>query len=159
MIWLAMSYQFTPNTTASMVVLRKNWKWLILCHDSEGVYYCFRAWFIIFIFLYNQLRRRFSMALAYVWDYDIDETQFRALLDGKQSQGRLDSDWAAIRLLDYASYPDIIRLLGFKRLVEGWPRWREHIRSNSRRRSFDFLSTWLPNRYPELIYSNNKFLS
>jgi hypothetical protein len=95
------------------------------------------------------------MTLAYVWDYDIDETQFRALLDGKQSLGRLDSDWAAIRLLDYASYPDIIRLLGFKRLVEGWPRWREHIRSNSRRRSFDFLSTWLPNHYPELIYSNN----
>jgi len=95
------------------------------------------------------------MALAYVWDYDINETQFRALLDGEQSLGRLDSDWAAIRLLEYASYPDIIHLLGFKRLVEGWSRWREHIRSNSRRRSFDFLSTWLPNHYPELIYSNN----
>ena len=70
------------------------------------------------------------MTLAYVWDYDIDEDQFRALLDGKQFMGRLDSDWAAIRLLEYAAYPDIIRLLGFKRLVEGWPRWREHIRSN-----------------------------
>ena len=69
------------------------------------------------------------MTIAYVWDYDIDETQFRALLDGEQSLGRLDSDWAAIRLLDYATYPDIIRLLGFKRLVEGWPRWRAHIRS------------------------------
>ena len=95
--------------------------------------------------------------LAYVWDYDIDEAQFRALLDGEQSLGRLDTDWAAICLLDYAPYPDIIRLLGFKRLVEGWPRWREHIRSNSRRRSFDFLFTWLPDHYPKLIYSNSPF--
>ena len=91
------------------------------------------------------------MGLAYIWDYDIEEAQFRAILDGKQSLGRLDSDWAAIRLLDYAAYPDIVRLLGFKRLVEGWPRWREHIRSNNRRRGFDFLTAWLPVHYPELI--------
>jgi hypothetical protein len=91
------------------------------------------------------------MNLSYVWDYDIDEAQFRALLDGKQSLGRLDSDWAATRLLDYAPYPDIVRLLGFKRLMEGWPRWRSQIRSNNRRRSFDFLTTWLPEHYPELL--------
>jgi hypothetical protein len=84
------------------------------------------------------------MNLAFIWDYDLDETQFRALLDGTQTIGRLDSDWAAIRLLEYGSYPEIIRLLGFKRLLEGWPRWRGRIRSTSRRRSFDFLSDWLP---------------
>jgi hypothetical protein len=84
------------------------------------------------------------MNLPYVWDYDLDEEQFRALLDGKQTIGRLDGDWAAVRLLEYAAYPEIVRLLGFKRLLEGWPRWRNSIRSTSRRRSFDFLTTWLP---------------
>jgi len=91
------------------------------------------------------------MKLSYVWDYDIDEAQFRALLDGELVIGRLDRDWAAIRLLEYAPYPEIVRLLGFRRLVEGWPRWREHIRSQSRRRGFDFLAAWLPTHYPELI--------
>ena len=42
------------------------------------------------------------MKLSYVWDYDIDEAQFCLLLDGKQQIGRLDRDWAAIRLLEYA---------------------------------------------------------
>ncbi len=91
------------------------------------------------------------MRPAYLWDYDIDEESFRGLLDGKYTIGRLDSDWAAVRLLEYASYPDIVRLLGFRRLVTGWPKWRTHIRSYSRRRGFDFLTTWLPIHHPELV--------
>jgi hypothetical protein len=91
------------------------------------------------------------MGVPYVWDYDIDETQFRAILEGKTTIGRLDSDWAAIRLLDYAPYPEIVHLLGFRRLVEGWPRWRKHVRSQTRRRSFDFLTVWLPIHYPDLV--------
>jgi hypothetical protein len=91
------------------------------------------------------------MGLPYVWDYDLTESQFQSLLDGKETIGRLDSDWAAIRLLDYAPYPEIVRLLGFKRLVAGWPRWRKHVRSYSRRRGFDFLVTWLPIHYPDLV--------
>ena len=91
------------------------------------------------------------MGVPYLWDYDFDEAQFRAVLEGKTTIGRLDSDWAAIRLLDYASYPDIVHLLGFRRLVEGWPRWREHVRSQNRRRSLDFLTVWLPVHYPDLV--------
>lgn len=88
------------------------------------------------------------MGLSYVWDYEIDEAQFLGLLEGKTTVGRLDRDWAAVRLLEYAPYPEIIHLLGFRRLVEGWPRWREHIRSQSRQRSFDFLTAWLPQNAP-----------
>ncbi|MEI8132038.1 MAG: hypothetical protein WCG34_06360 [Leptolinea sp.] len=91
------------------------------------------------------------MTLPYVWDYDLDETQFRALLAGEITIGRLDQDWAAIRLLEYASYPEILRLLGFSHLLIGWPKWRNKIRSNSRRRAFDFLATWLPTHHPEML--------
>jgi hypothetical protein len=91
------------------------------------------------------------MQFPYLWDYDIDEKRFHALLNGELTIGRLDSDWAAVRLLEYAPYPEIVRLLGFRRLVTGWPRWREHIRSNSRRRGFDFLTAWLPVHHPELV--------
>ena len=88
---------------------------------------------------------------AYVWDYNIDEAQFSALLSGQITIGRLDRDWAAIRLLEYVSYADIIRLLGFAAIARGWPTWRNRIRSESRKRSFDFLVDWLPKYHPELL--------
>jgi len=89
--------------------------------------------------------------LPYVWDYDIDETQFREMLADRLTIGRLDRDWAAIRLLEYAPYEEIVRMLGFRSLVQGWPRWRRHIRSQSRKRGFDFLVEWLPRHHPELL--------
>jgi len=89
--------------------------------------------------------------LPYVWDYDIDEAQFRDILAGRVTRGRLDRDWAAVRLLDYASYPDIVRLLGYRTLVNGWPKWRQRVRSQSRRRGFDFLVSWLPQHHPEWL--------
>ncbi len=91
------------------------------------------------------------MQLAYVWDYDIDAAQFADILAGRLTWGRLDRDWAAVRLLEYAPYPEIVRLLGYRALVEGWSRWRPRIRSQSRKRGFDFLVAWLPEHHPELV--------
>jgi hypothetical protein len=89
--------------------------------------------------------------LPYVWDYDIDEAAFREMLAGRLTIGRLDRDWAAVRLLEYAPYREIIRMLGFRALVQGWPRWRRRIRAEDRRRGFDFLTEWLPQHHPELL--------
>ena len=90
-------------------------------------------------------------SLPFVWDYDIDEATFQALLEGRTTLGRLDRDWAAVRLLEYAPYREIVRRLGFREIVEGWPSWRPRIRSQSRRRGFDFLAEWLPKNHPELL--------
>lgn len=87
--------------------------------------------------------------LPYVWDYDLGEEQFRALLAGECTLGRLDQDWAAVRLLDYGPYAEILRLIGFRDLMAGWPRWREGVRSESRRRGLDFLVWWLAERRPD----------
>jgi hypothetical protein len=54
-----------------------------------------------------------------VWDYDLSEDAFQQILEGRLTVGRLDQRWAAVRLLDYAPYAEIVRRLGFKRLVEG----------------------------------------
>ena len=91
--------------------------------------------------------------LAYLWDYDIDDETFQDLLEGRTHLGRLDQDWASVRLLEYAPYREIVQRLGFRRLVEGWPGWRSRIRSQSRRRGFDFLAEWLPRHHPELLGS------
>ena len=90
--------------------------------------------------------------LSYVWDYDIDQAQFHEILEGRRVLGRLDHNWAARRLLEYAPYEEIIRLIGFRTLVENWPRWRGKIRSKSRVRGFDFLVKWLPEKHPELLH-------
>jgi hypothetical protein len=92
-----------------------------------------------------------SGRLPFVWDYDMDEATFRRLLSGEATLGRLDRDWAAVRLLEYGPYPSIVRLLGFRELVAGWPRWRDRIRSTTRRRGLDFLVAWLPQHHPELL--------
>jgi len=92
-----------------------------------------------------------AQRLPYVWDYDINPAEFREILSGRRTQGRLNQDWAARRLLEYASYDEIIQMIGYKKLVENWPRWRGLIRSKSRVRGFDFLAKWLPEKHPELL--------
>lgn len=89
--------------------------------------------------------------LSYLWDYELDADQFQSLLRGEVRIGRLDRDWAATRLLEHAPYEEIVRLLGFRELIAGWPRWRQRIRSHSRKRGFDFLVRWLPEHHPELL--------
>jgi len=86
---------------------------------------------------------------SYLWDYDISEEEFKQILSGERVIGRLGQDWAALRLLEYTPYEDIVRLLGFTRLVQNWSRWRIHIRSKSRQRGFEFLVAWLPEKHPE----------
>lgn len=99
----------------------------------------------------SELASTGSSRPAYLWDYDLDERRFRAILEGRDAIGRLDRDWAAVRLLDYAPYREIRRLMPFRALVLGWPTWRERVRSVSRRRAFDFLVDWLPRQHPELL--------
>jgi hypothetical protein len=89
--------------------------------------------------------------VPYVWDYDIDEETFREILAGRVAMGRLDRDWAAVRLIEFAPYREIVRILGFRDLLDGWPRWRVRIRSPGRRRGIDFLAWYLPERRPDLL--------
>ncbi len=87
----------------------------------------------------------------YVWDYDIDEATFDAILRGDVQLGRLDGDWAAVRLLEYAPYSEIVHQIGYARLVANWSRWRLRVRADNRRRGLDFLVAWLPEHHPELL--------
>ena len=87
----------------------------------------------------------------YVWDYDLTQEQFDAMLEGRYEDGRLNRDWAAVRLIEWAPYPEMIRRIGYKALVENWPRWRSRLRSTQQIRSLDFLVAWLPEHHPELV--------
>lgn len=87
----------------------------------------------------------------YVWDHNITQEQFDAMLAGRFVDGPLDRDWAAIRVIEWAKYEDMIRILGYPALVNNWSRWRTRIRSEEQRRSLDFLVDWLPKHHPELL--------
>ena len=92
-----------------------------------------------------------SKKAPYLWDYNLSSQEFQDILAGKYTRGRLDQDWAACRLIEYASYEEIIRQIGFRKLVENWSRWRKNIRSEGRLRGFDFLVAWLPEKHPERL--------
>jgi hypothetical protein len=87
----------------------------------------------------------------YVWDYDLTQEQFDRMLAGEYEDGHLNRDWAAVRLIEWAPYKEMIQRIGYKTLVENWPRWRKRVRSAEQRRSFDFLVEWLPVHHPELL--------
>jgi len=89
--------------------------------------------------------------LPFVWDYDLDEGTSARCSRVAGPWAGLDRNWAAVRLLEYASYPEIRRLLTLHDLVEGWPLWRGRIRSQTRRRGLDFLVDWLPRERPDLL--------
>ena len=52
----------------------------------------------------------------YVWDYDITQEEFDALLKGTFKKGHLDRDWAAVRVIEWAPYKEMVRILGFPAL-------------------------------------------
>ena len=97
------------------------------------------------------LSNRGIMKPFWLWDCDLDEKEFEAILSGRVQKGRFNQDWAAARLLDYAPYPDILRLLGAKAIKEKWPIWRGRVRSASRRRGLDFLAGYLA-KHPEKLH-------
>lgn len=88
----------------------------------------------------------------YVWDYDISQEEFDALLEGTFKKGHLDRDWAAVRVIEWAPYKEMVRILGFPALIANWSRWRTQICSEQQRQSIDFLVEWLPSHHPELSY-------
>ena len=92
----------------------------------------------------------------YLWDYNISFDEFRGLLDGTFQFGKLDRDWAAVRLIEYASYEEMIRLLGYRSLVEEWHKWRPRVRAHEQRRALDFVVDWIPKHHPELIEDKEK---
>ncbi len=62
------------------------------------------------------------MTFPHVWDYGLDEAQFKEILAVNKVVGRFDQDWAARRLIEYAPYKDIVHQIGYARLVKYWPR-------------------------------------
>jgi hypothetical protein len=92
----------------------------------------------------------------WVWDYDIDEQQFDEILAGRLKIGRKDRDWAAVRLIEYSTYPEMIRHIGLLTLVQNWSRWRSRIRAREQQRALDFVVEYVSSRHLEWLQTNER---
>lgn len=83
----------------------------------------------------------------WLWDVDMDNATFEAILNEKTVVGALDVDWAMLRLIEYAPFRDIKRLLPFDGLSRKWPSLRPKVRSDSRREGMEYWVAWRNQAY------------
>ena len=75
----------------------------------------------------------------WLWDVEMDSTTFRRVLRGDgQIDGR-DWRWAMVRLVEYAPYADIRRLLPVELFVAHWRDVANRVRSETRREGMDYV--------------------
>lgn len=83
-----------------------------------------------------------SSPYPWLWDVDLSNEDFDRSLAG-QARGGFDRDWAMLRLIEYAPFPEIRRLLPRDSFVEAWPRLAPAIRSSARRQGMEFFRDWI----------------
>ena len=83
---------------------------------------------------------------AWLWDLEIDDLCFERILRGEQEERGLGWKWAMARLIDYAPYREIWRLLPKDMFVERWPEVAPLVRSETRREGMEYLRERLMQR-------------
>lgn len=78
----------------------------------------------------------------WLWDVDMDSASFDALLAGGTGVPPHDRRWALLRLIEYAPYPEIRRLLPLDYFLQVWPELAPRMRSRTRRQGMDFYHQW-----------------
>ena len=78
----------------------------------------------------------------WLWDVDMDNATFEAILNEKTVVGALDADWAMLRLIEYAPFRDIKQLLPFDGFIRKWPSLKSKVRSGSRRKGMEYWVAW-----------------
>lgn len=87
----------------------------------------------------------------WLWDTDMDNGVFEDILCGRKDTPPYDFRWALLRLVEYAPYAEIKRLLPRDRFLAAWPDLAPRVRSQTRRRGMDFWQQWL--RQQEAVHA------
>jgi hypothetical protein len=82
----------------------------------------------------------------WLWDVDLDDAGFEAILQGRHVDPPHDSRWAMARLIEYAPYADIRRLLPKDLFLKEWPAVASRVRSRTRREGMEFLYHYYQDR-------------
>ena len=79
---------------------------------------------------------------TWLWDVDMDAATFEGLLSGQSKELLRDRHWALLRLIEYAPYREIRRLLPQNFFFEEWPGLASRVRSRTRREGMQFYYDW-----------------
>ena len=75
----------------------------------------------------------------WLWDVEMDSETFRRILAGQAEHKGRDWRWAMVRLIEYAPYSDIKRLLPRRWFLAHWPEVASRVRSETRRKGMDYV--------------------
>ena len=84
----------------------------------------------------------------WLWDTDLDNEGFDALLSGRQGADGRDERWAMVRLIEYAPFNEIKRLLPREAFLKRWDELSPRVRSETRRKGMSFFQQWLREHPP-----------
>lgn len=73
----------------------------------------------------------------------MDNATFESILRNQGAPSGRDRGWAIVRLIEYAPYTEIQRLLPREVFLREWPALARRIRSRTRREGMEFFYQWL----------------
>jgi len=79
----------------------------------------------------------------WLWDTEMDNATFESILRGQESRPPHNNRWAMVRLVEYAPWAEIRRLLPRDSFLREWPTLAPHVRSRTRREGMNFFHEWL----------------
>ena len=79
-----------------------------------------------------------------VWDYDLMQDEFEAILAGKKVLGNMDQNWAITRVLENLNYYDAMNLVSLDTLRNNWNKEQPRLFNSSIKNGYEFLLQ----RYP-----------
>lgn len=88
-----------------------------------------------------------SLFKQLVWDYNLTQDEFEAILRGKKVLGNLNQSWAIVRVLENLNYYDAMSLVSLDLLRNNWNKIKGRLFNNSIKNGYEFLLQ----RYPVSI--------
>jgi hypothetical protein len=85
----------------------------------------------------------------WLWDVDLDASAFDPMLSGSGEVSLKERQGAMVRLIEYAPWAEIRRLLPRAFLLEHWPALASRVRSRTRREGMAFAYKWYQQQQPD----------
>lgn len=74
-----------------------------------------------------------------MWDYDLPQDKFEAILQGRNVEGTMDQEWAIARVLENLNYYDAMSLVPYNILKEHWAGVKRKLFKDSIKRGYEFV--------------------
>lgn len=74
-----------------------------------------------------------------VWDYNMPQSDFEDILQGKNTLGTLDQSWAIARVLENLHYYDALSLVPFASLSKNWDNVKSKIFIKGIKDGYEFV--------------------